>query len=370
MSESSSKKVELLCLIPSFAGGGAERVMLRLVSKLKENHTLALVVIEPVFEYPLPPGLTCHVLNKHGGPLMQVYRFAKLLRETRPATILSFLPAANFIAVMGALLVKKPRPRVVISERISQTSRTGLKYWAHRVLVKTAYRFADKVVAVTPQVGCELVKQGLISEKVVVIPNPIEIKKIQSLANERPSEAGVLPKTPFILAMGRLHPTKGFDLLIEAFADLSKKEGFENWQLLIVGSGPQREDLTKIISQKRLTSRIKLIPFMANPFPLLSAADLFVMPSRSEGFPNALLEALSLGKPCIAFDCPGGPRFVGEDSIELVPSGNVQVLAQKIMQVIRDPSLRQQLSYRAENQARKYDLALISSKYRDELGLV
>ena len=147
--------------------------------------------------------------------------------------------------------------------------------------------------------------------------------------------------------MGRLARQKGFDLLIEAFSRIANQH--PQWSVKILGEGPARASLKRLIAEKGLNGRVVLAGWEPDPDFVLKQSDLFVLSSRFEGFPNALLEAMACGLPSISFDCPSGPAEIIRDTIDglLVPAEDIEALANTLDRVLGDDSLRQRLSAEA-----------------------
>jgi glycosyltransferase involved in cell wall biosynthesis len=142
---------------------------------------------------------------------------------------------------------------------------------------------------------------------------------------------------PRVLAMGRLQPQKGFRELIRAFAQLNNSA----CSLKIIGAGPQRDELVREIATLNLQDRVRLPGAVDNPLPYLRTADLFVLASTHEGLPNVLLEALALGTPVVATDCPTGPRELLEGGRwgRLTPVGDVPALADAMAHTLAEPEV-------------------------------
>src|SRR5699024_364664 len=140
---------------------------------------------------------------------------------------------------------------------------------------------------------------------------------------------------PVILAIGRLTYQKGFDILIEAFRKISKKYSMK---LIILGEGEQRQELELLINKYALGDRISLQGFVDNPYRYMKRAAIFVLPSRWEGFPNVLVEAMACGVPVVATTCPGGSIEILENGKwgELVEPGDSDALVDAILKVIDD----------------------------------
>jgi glycosyltransferase involved in cell wall biosynthesis len=145
--------------------------------------------------------------------------------------------------------------------------------------------------------------------------------------------------------MGRLHPQKGFDLLLEAFSRI--KDQYPDWSLTILGDGPLREQIESLRDELGLKGRVHLPGAVKNPHQVLKQAELFVLSSRREGFSLALLDAMSYGLPVVAFDCRSGPREIIRDGVDgvLVPPEDVGAMAEALGRLMSDESERNRLAF-------------------------
>jgi glycosyltransferase involved in cell wall biosynthesis len=171
-------------------------------------------------------------------------------------------------------------------------------------------------------------------EKMVRIYNPVDFGKIRQLAEaDRNPYAGV---GPHLVAVGRLSSEKGYDLLLDAMALVH--EALPHAQLTILGTGPLEAALRAQQGSLGLAEVVRFVGFAPNPYPYFRHADLFVLSSHYEGFPNALLEALTLGTRVVATDCPGGVREIlrGCSGYKLVNRGDPPLLADAILQVLME----------------------------------
>ncbi|PAX06331.1 glycosyltransferase [Sphingomonas lenta] len=293
-------------LLNSLAGGGAERVMLTLLSASRPRmadapFALALLDDDPD-AYRAPDWLPVARLRTGGSLARGLARVLALVRRERPALIVSFLTRANIIAVAAARLTGR---RVVISERVNTSAHLSGNRLA-RLLVRAAYRHADRVVAVSGGVADDLAANyGVRRERIVTIANPVDIDAIVARGRE-PAKLPVA--TPFIAAMGRLTETKNMGLLVEAYA-----ESGVDMPLVILGEGPEREALEARVAALGFGGRVHLLGFRPNPFAVLARAALYVSASNGEGFPNALVEAMALGVPVLATNCASGPSEILAD---------------------------------------------------------
>jgi len=194
---------------------------------------------------------------------------------------------------------------------------------------------------------------------VFVIPNGV---RVPAATDSAPEQAG-----PTILAMGRLSPEKGFDLLLQAFAQLAGRNS--DWTLAIAGEGPRRSMLEQQIAHLGLSDRVRLLGWVSQPHRLMRQARLFVLSSRYEGFPVALLEAMACGLPAVSFDCDSGPREIIRHELDglLVPPGDVSALAGSIERLLRDDALRATLAHHARDVAQRFSQESFAAKWEEVL---
>jgi len=162
--------------------------------------------------------------------------------------------------------------------------------------------------------------------KLAVINNPVDVETIngQAQKGERVFTNGVFN----ILAAGKLKYQKGFDLLIQSMSHIRRN----NWHLTILGEGVEEKKLKQRAKKLNLSSKVTFAGFVDNPYKYMAQADLFVLSSRFEGFPNVVLEAMACGKPVVAFDCPGGISEIIKDGINgwKVEPGNITAFASTV----------------------------------------
>ena len=263
----------------------------------------------------VPSDVSVHTLGvrrvRHAIPSI-----VRLVRKIRPRVVIS--TPVNLNLIVAASKPFWPRGvRLIIMESITlgafldeEMRQPGL--W--RLMYRSLYRRVDYIVSL-----CEAMSQDLLtsfnvpSRKVIQIYNPIDFDRLQQLSSRvsNPYETA----GPNLIAVGRLENQKGFDLLLDAMVLVSRS--CPSARLTILGEGPLRGRLEQQRNELGLGQSVRLLGFQENPFHYYSWADLFVLVSKYEGLPNVMLEAIALGTPTVATDCPGGVREVTEMFSEL-----------------------------------------------------
>jgi glycosyltransferase involved in cell wall biosynthesis len=259
-------------------------------------------------------------------------RLRALVAEIQPDAVLSFIDWSNVVTILAT---RGLDTRVVVSERVHPAHHPDLaRTW--KALRKLVYRMADRVVAQTTDV-----QQWLSSNcgaRTETIPNPLRDLPLMHCERQ-----------PMILGVGRLRPQKGFDLLLRAFAEARRH--FTGWRVLIVGAGPERDALMKLARELGIDACVEIVEPRKDIEVLMASAGIVVQPSRFEGFPNVVLEAMGMGAPVIAADCQSGPSEIIEDGVNgrLVPVEDVDELANAMTDLMSQPHLRARLGAAAKS---------------------
>ena len=327
-------EVDVALFLPSLHGGGSERVMVRLAQGFTNEGLrvdLVLANAEGPYLKELPQAV--RVINlKSRRVLYSLPGLVRYLRRERPKAMLSTMAHTNIIALWGKKIAHVPT-RLVIREatNITLTSKNSRlkKERLLPLLIKFMYSQADSIVANSQGVAKELIKiTSIPSNKITVIYNPVISPDLFAKADE-PLSHPWFNDNLVILSAGRLSPEKDFSTLIEAFAIIYKEHQL---RLMILGEGRERAKLEALVQQLGLGDYVALPGFVDNPYKYMKRASVFVLSSRWEGLPNVLIEALALGTPVVATDCPSGPREILEEGRwgRLVPPGDVNALADAV----------------------------------------
>ncbi|MBE9044416.1 glycosyltransferase family 4 protein [Pleurocapsales cyanobacterium LEGE 10410] len=360
--------MRITLVTPSLYSGGAERVVVSLAEgfQLQGHQTTVITGSEPSHDfYQLPPGVDRTALgimkNSHGSidaiknNLKRISLIRKAIQLSCPDIVISHLTEFNILTTLALLNTNHP---VIIAEHCDPNLISYGRLW--EILRRIVYPFAGRLVSVSQ--GVEDYFTWLPQAKKIVIYNPFFIPHNSGVeVVEIP--AGVNPEQQWIMSMGRLTQQKGFDLLLEAFAQVAPQH--PDWQLVILGEGELRSDLEQLITKLNLQERVVLPGRVKDPFPLLRRAQLFVMSSRFEGFPLAHGEAMLCGLPVIATDCPSGPRELIRDGVDgiLVPNQDRSALARAIERLISNPEERQRLAMSAPEVGIRFSLNKIIQRW-------
>lgn len=336
--------MRITLVIASLWGGGTERVVTTLANGwIGQGHEVSILTFEraEAKTYGIHPaikvwwldllGRSTHVMEGLSRNFRRIRSLRRAIRESNPDVIVSFIDQTNVLTLLATRGLGKP---IVISERAVPMHGGIGRMWTF--LCRVCYPFAD--VLVCPTRASLAGFQAMTRVRGVAIGNPVIVPVGMTFQKNSKASGNVL------MAMGRLVQEKGFDLLLQAFAQIAEKH--PGWSLTIIGDGPLRAELQEGGRALKLDGRVHFAGQLADPFPLLRTADLFVFSSRFEGFGMALAEAMACGLPVVSFDCPEGPRDIIRDGIDglLVPAGDVAALAATLDSLMSDPKKRDRLA--------------------------
>lgn len=278
---------------------------------------------------------------------------ARHVRDWRPDCIVSFLPNSNMISLLAKECYGLTSS-VVCSDRNHLSSELPRLTWPglRKIIINKLYSRADAHIAVTSEVGDDLHRHFGVPEKLIhTIYNGVDIPRIMGRADQGVNEndAGAVPR---LLAIGRLSMQKGFDVLLRALGRIRHLP----WHMSILGVGEEEDALRRLANHMRITDRVEFAGWQENPFTWMRHSTLFISSSRWEGMPNVLLEAMVLGLPVVATDCPGGTSLLldGGRVGLLVENDSEEALASGIAKLLEAPSERERLGKLAHEHSLNY----------------
>lgn len=275
-------------------------------------------------------------------------RLRKLFKIHKPDAILSFMEKYNAFTIIASGFLGL---KVFVSDRSNPLRKVSIQT---ELLRKLTYKYAAGIIAQT-EFAKEVLYDKTKNTNIKVIPNPV--KSIQRFPDFK--------KDKIILNVGRLVPEKGQKYAIEAFSKLSNNE----WKLIILGDGPLRNELENLIRELKVEDRVLLLGSVHNVDEWLAKASIFVFPSVSEGFPNALVEAMAAGLPVVSFDCDAGPRDIIKHNKNgmLIEQMNVDQLVICLNELMNDDNKRSNLAEAAKQINIQLDKSKIAFEYFDFL---
>ncbi|MCT7961882.1 glycosyltransferase family 4 protein [Laspinema sp. D1] len=368
--------MKLTLVIHSLTLGGAERVMSIMANYWVDKRWKITILtfddgsIPPVFHLDsrvchIPLGLAVDSINSIDA-IWQNFQRVRFLRQaiiqSKPHVVISFIDTTNVMTLLATRQLNIP---VVVSERTDPafSSSRQRKIWVH--LRRWTYPQANRLVVQSQ--GAYNYFPPQVQVITSIIPNPVLIP-VLSESGEHTIRKRL--SVPCIMAMGRLLEVKGFDLLLQAFAKV--KDHHPQWSLTILGEGQLRSQLELLSHQLGIYGRVFMPGLANNVYEFLQQADIFVMSSRYEGFPNALCEAMACGLAVISTDCPSGPREIIRHGIDgiLVENENVEALASAMDRLMSDEQERKELAAKALEVIERFSLEKVMGMWEQVLNQV
>ena len=352
-------QITILFYINAINGGGAERVITQLASHFAAAGYKSILVTSFVdkWEYHVADNVervsleqAQNIQSKIMRNITRIWKLRQLCKQKKPAVVISFMAEPNIRAICATIGLK--------TKNIISVRNAPEKEYAGRIgwfISKVILPFADGCVFQTEQAKTWFPIK--LQRKSIIIYNEVATR---FFLTER--------QGPYkdIVTLGRLTTQKNHELLIRAFKKIEDK--YPTDKLLIYGEGELRDKLSNLIVSLELQERVVLMGQTSDVFSVLKSAKVFVLSSNYEGMPNALMEAMAVGVPSIATDCPcGGPKKLidnGHDGL-LIPPGDIVSLSEAIDSLLCNSTLAQRLSFKAKKKARSYHPRIIFNKWKD-----
>lgn len=345
-------------IVPSLGGGGAERVAFHLLNKLPlEQFEISVIIIykeKGDYLKELRKEVECIYLNKSQIRYALLSLYQKI-NELKPDIVLVF--SFDLSIIIGVFLIPIFKNICFINRQVNMLSKIRFSV-IKKILLKIAYKNFDKIITQSKDMTKDLLKNINISkEKIVEINNPVDVEKIEKLSNEK-MKLEMLQKNKNLLCVGRLEKQKGFDLIIKVMKLFSNK----NIKLYILGDGKEKIQLEKLIEKYGLSDTVFLLGRKINPYIYMKNADLFILSSRYEGFPNVLIEAGACGLYSICNNCLGGVNEIIKENV----NGNIldfknDILVEKIIR--ENLNKKKDVEKVKRSIFERYNLEIIIKKY-------
>lgn len=367
-------KKKILILIPSLEiGGGAEKVASTLTRKLKRDYNIHILTFyDDKEKYPFEGEY--HSLN------LSFYSLKKLLlpveifitiREISPDIIISFLDHVNSLAILIKAIFRIKIPLIVCMHS------NPLIYYQQKdkflnFFIRFLYplKYVNKIITISREIEKSLNRfYGISYESLKTIYNGIDLEYINQLKEEEiKGKIKTTLKNPNLIkfiTMGRLTPVKGHKYLIKAF--YKTKKAVSNTKLIIIGEGPRKKKLKKLVAQKNLNSDVIFAGLKKNPYKYLIKADIYVLSSITEGLPLALIEAMACSLPIISTDCRTGPREIlnnGEYGI-LTKIKDPDSLGEEMIKLAKNEELRREYAKKSAKRVKYFDITRIKNVWKE-----
>lgn len=381
-----NEKQKVTFFLTGLFGGGGERVILDLAHGLARAGTpVDIVVMQKKGAFSEQVGREVNLVDLSCSRVSQsIPRLARYLRRERPRAVIATSEHAH-VALVLARMLSFTHPKVilrigiafsVVFKRYKKLRDKMLAFFAPVI-----YRRADAIVCVSKGIAADFMEEvGVAENKLHIIYNPKPIEEIRKKAETHIDHPWLADKNmPVVLGIGRLREQKDFATLIKAVA--RARTDIPNLHLIILGEGEERDTLLEVAQKEGIADVVDMLGFVENPYAYLKRADVFVLSSLWEGLPNALIEALIVGTPVIATDCPYGPREIlapdlniDEKEVEkkmqgtygmLVPTGNVDEMQSSIVEMVKSEEVKEKYKAAGSSRAEDFGISYIVHEYKE-----
>lgn len=344
-------KIKICLVIPSLRSGGMERVMSELANYFSNKSELEVHLIclsKNKLFYSINQSVILHEPEFERSTwfiysVKTLFYLRKNLKKLRPNTMLSFGETYNSFVLLSSIFLNL---NIFVSDRSKPDKDWGI---VHKYLRKILYPQAKGIISQTTYSKIFLQKETK-HQNICVIPNPVDLENFSSKEKKK-----------IILNVGRLISTKKIEVLLEIFAKAKQND----WKLWIVGDGPKRVQLEEIADRLGISTSVKFWGSQKDVALFYRQAAIFSFTSVSEGFPNAILEALASGLACISFDCVAGPSDLIQDGLNgfLIPEMDKETYLEKLQVLMDDKELRNQMGKIAFETSQNYHISKIGEDY-------
>jgi glycosyltransferase involved in cell wall biosynthesis len=377
-------------LVNSLSAGGAEKVLSVLANELVKNYDVEIIFLEKNEFYKLDKNIKKTYLSNFNGkenvikkflylPIL-AWKLKKYVKKNKIKLIQSHVYRANYVNILSKIFGSAHKTQIVIPGIVSFYQNEGLLGKINLFLIKNLFPLADLIIWKSKRMKIDANNLFNFKNEQQVIYNPIDIDKIHFLIKENIGEFKFKKDKFYLVSVGRLIKLKRNKDLIESLKYLDN-----NVEVLFIGDGEEKENLIDYAKKLGLEKRIHFIGKVNNPFKYLKYCNIFVHTSKTEGFPNVLVEALSCGLPVISSDCISGPREIlapdtdiskqlkKGDKIEiakygiLYPVGDVEQMVNAIKLLLQDEKLFNSYKEKVVKRAKDFSMEKIIKQYKKVL---
>ena len=388
--QSNKSQKNITFLINSLTNGGAERVVLTLAEKLlNEGQKVTVVSLTKNNRYTLPHGLQMvylsnsddsgHALTRTLLIPFYAWRLKRYIKKEQIALVQSHLFRANYVNVFSRVLGAKHQVQVVNHSVVSRFLSSGIGGEINLFLMRYLYPKVDLIVTISHKMLEDLNQLFSFSNSSVVIHNPYDTQNIVALSYEKIDEFYFNSQKSYLITVGRLIALKKYDDVLQALAKLP-----EHIELILLGEdGGEQKALEALTKTLQITHRVHFLGHVKNPFKFIKRCDLFILSSKTEGFPNVIIEAMLCKTAVISSDCISGPREIlaPNTSIKnqlqkgvekatyglLYSVGDIKALKEAIEELIKDKKYRIAYTEKAYQQAKNFSIEKIILEYKQIL---
>lgn len=356
---------KLMIFMYSLQDGGAQRTIVNVINNIDKSRFEVVLVLgtsnnniylEDVNKNIRIVYLECKKLR------FTLIKLTSTIKKEKPDVLFTTLNKNNIALLLAKTLSFENIP-VIIRETNNRTQ-SGNVSKINKIITRLTYNYlSKKIIALSVGVKEDLMTNFKVNqEKIEVIYNPVEVNKITKQTLEKVEDVEINAGEKLLVSVGRLVEQKDYSTLLYAF---NKVANSVESRLLILGRGPLEKRLKELSEELNISNKVVFLGYKRNPYKYMKMADLFVLSSKHEGFGHVIVEAMASGTSVISTDCKSGPGEIIEDNKYgvLVPVGNIDILAEKIIELLENDDLRKYYEKRGYERAKSFQANLITKEY-------